>query len=526
MNRDDTRLSNDLSCCGVQLKQSAAYVMLGMMFDEGIFFRDNILANNRNSHIILSCNKGTSDIHISRMLASKGIFLTCDKLWSSPQLLSDLSSQLELDLASFYTRTIVRTKVNKGPVSFYVDDLKKGLSAPPSSNINDGGSDIIWYTDGSATYNRSKAGYAVVNGNNFDLKEYGRIPGVANNYRAELFGFLRALQLSRDDQNVTIMTDCLSGILAVSSFEKLESVEDQLKVCDSQLLSSIVHERKRVASCQLVYVKAHSKIPGNEEADKWAKEALNSSVINDIVPATHLLFDIVCNGDTPHSNIRPYVVSFLSNNKADDSKLKYGTLHNEYHSKASVDLDSLNTTHQRFLLRLCSNELCTLSKMSKWGNKQNTLDTKCPRCLDAHEDQLHVLLDCKSNTTYFRDAMIKIDQVIMANMKPGKRIRGKNQFWGLPYIISNTGVRKATDQECASSEWRHNMYLGLLGYTSVNVMKEFNKNFPVKKPLRTLRSIAHILMETSYSIWTDRCILHAENQEIDLYNTNNISTVG
>ena len=69
------------------------------------------------------------------------------------------------------------------------------------------------------------------------------------------------------------------------------------------------------------------------------------------------------------------------------------------------------------------------------------------------------------------------------------------------------------------------MYLGLLGYTSVNVMKEFNKNFPVKKPLRTLRSIAHILMETSYSIWTDRCILHAENQEIDLYN-NNFSTVG
>ena len=109
---------------------------------------------------------------------------------------------------------------------------------------------------------------AVVNGNNFDLKEYGRIPGVANNYRAELFGFLHALQLSRDDQNVTIMTDCLFGILSVTSFEKLTSVEDQLKVCDSQLISAIVREQKQVASCQLIYVKAHSNILGNEEADK------------------------------------------------------------------------------------------------------------------------------------------------------------------------------------------------------------------------------------------------------------------
>ena len=76
-----------------------------------------------------------------------------------------------------------------------------------------------------------------------------------------------------------------------------------------------------------------------------------------------------------------------------------------------------------------------------------------------------------------------------------------------------------TIEGISSSEWRHNRYLGLLGYTSVAVMKGFMQNFPVKKPLRVLQSIAHILMETSYSIWIARCTQLAAQNAIDSSNT-------
>ena len=167
------------------------------------------------------------------------------------------------------------------------------------------------------------------------------------------------------------------------------------------------------------------------------------------------------------------------------SNHKYEVLNQEYHPKACVDLNSLSSSHQRFLLRLRSNQLCTLSKMSYWSNNP-LLDTKCPQCHDAHEDQLHVLLDCKYNSTYFKDAMIKIEQVIKSNLKTGSYISGKHNFWGLPFRITNSGLEEVQDKREISSVWRYNMYLSLLGYTRVDTMKVFKSIFPVKKPLTVL----------------------------------------
>ena len=95
--------------------------------------------------------------------------------------------------------------------------------------------------------------------------------------------------------------------------------------------------------------------------------------------------------------------------------------------------------------------------------------------------------------------MSEIDNTIRVNLK--RSIKGHNNFWGLPYSISNTGCDKVQDKDI-TSDWRRDMYLGMLGYISVDMMKDFNKKFSVNKPLSVLRKISNILMDLSYSIWT------------------------
>jgi len=143
--------------------------------------------------------------------------------------------------------------------------------------------------------------------------------------------------------------------------------------------------------------------------------------------------------------------------------------------------------------------------MSYWGNNK-FLDTKCPRCHVSHEDQLHVFLDCKFNSTYYDSAMSQIDNLIRENLK--HPIQEAVNFWGLPYRMSNIGCDRVKDNE-VSSEWRRNIYYSSLGYISIDMMKYFTKSFSVHKPLKVLRAISHILMDMSYSIWIARCTQHA-----------------
>ena len=75
--------------------------------------------NYPNSYLLLALNKNTIDIHTTRILALNGIFTTSDYLWSSPSLVQQLSTTLNVDLTSFITCTNKRIWDNptKGLIS-------------------------------------------------------------------------------------------------------------------------------------------------------------------------------------------------------------------------------------------------------------------------------------------------------------------------------------------------------------------------------------------------------------------------
>jgi ribonuclease HI len=147
-------------------------------------------------------------------------------------------------------------KKNKKERRIYYLKPKRLLS---STSIDEKNIPIV-YTDGSAIL-RVNAGAGVFFGNGDNRNGSYRVPGEQTNQRAEAYAVIKALQSCEGP--IRIITDsmyvinCLTGIWSINANKDLFGVLQQ-EVGNRYII--------------LEWVKGHSGIRGNEEADRLANE--------------------------------------------------------------------------------------------------------------------------------------------------------------------------------------------------------------------------------------------------------------
>eukprot|EP00961_Rhodomonas_salina_P077205 1035371-Rhodomonas_salina.1 len=101
----------------------------------------------------------------------------------------------------------------------------------------------------------------------------GRVGGEAVPIRGEYAAIVVALQNANPDQQLAILTDCLSAVMVLQRWRRRDfrpAVEDELHL---DILQDILDEIRRSRSPTLfVWVKGHRGDPGNTAADKAADQ--------------------------------------------------------------------------------------------------------------------------------------------------------------------------------------------------------------------------------------------------------------
>jgi ribonuclease HI len=139
---------------------------------------------------------------------------------------------------------------------------------------------ITIFTDGSCINNGkddARSGCGIWIGDNHPNNMALKIPGESqSNQTAEILAVLAALQKIEPYVPITFMTD--SKYVINSLTKHLPEWEDigWIGVLNStQLKATAYHLRRRSAQTSFVWVKGHSGLNGNEQADKLAKEGAN-----------------------------------------------------------------------------------------------------------------------------------------------------------------------------------------------------------------------------------------------------------
>jgi ribonuclease HI len=155
----------------------------------------------------------------------------------------------------------------------------------------------VAYTDGSASKDKTRAGFSVIFPELPDRKTNrvkSRIPGNQTIARAEAFGVLAAILMAERDKALTIYCDREPLAKCLNLYKSKSPLPHELKkITDRSLTLRILQEiHDRPGKTTITYVKAHGKIqPGsslteqdrnqlrhqvhNQAADKAAKESLS-----------------------------------------------------------------------------------------------------------------------------------------------------------------------------------------------------------------------------------------------------------
>ena len=142
------------------------------------------------------------------------------------------------------------------------------------------------YTDGSKDPVRNRTAYGIHTSSNVTSETTSisvRLPNGQSVYTAELEAIHHALRLAHSlkDKRAVILSDSLSALKSIASkFSK--SRPDILQL----ILEEILKLRRSGKEIQLCWIPSHIDIPGNERADKLARQGLELTEVTDLAYST------------------------------------------------------------------------------------------------------------------------------------------------------------------------------------------------------------------------------------------------
>ncbi len=360
---------------------------------------------------------------------------------------------------------------------------------------------VTIYTDGGYNPTKNVATFGIVvdeSDNGINIKstkrcENSRIPGKQDNYRAELYGILRALMQVHDHQTVIIKTDSQSSIDAVLGFVNTTN-EGRIMYNNKMLLDSIRKEYNRINKVVLKYVEAHCGEPGNERADKLATEAMKHRRINiNVLLNSNDDFVMQYNNESCF-NVRVYLKEHITSNHINDKNYDFDLLKESYHKISSQCFE--NMEFQTYLAKARSNQLATNSKQHKWSN--GIQDKTCPRCNEHNENQLHLLHECKYNQQIYLSTARKVLKYCNEH-KHHKGVTKPLNIYGIPYSIYNQSIAPRTmknNKNFRDYRWK----LGLITREEATITAKAG----YKKPGLLINKIVSEIITMSKDIWNLR----------------------
>lgn len=124
------------------------------------------------------------------------------------------------------------------------------------------------YTDGSK--NQQGIGYAVIT---LRSTTKVKLPEAASIYTAELMAIKHALNIAEEEcyQQTAILADSVSAIISVNNKATTRN-NTILQILETHV--DLTENGKRI---RIIWIPSHTRITGNEKADKSAKEAITDS---------------------------------------------------------------------------------------------------------------------------------------------------------------------------------------------------------------------------------------------------------
>lgn len=151
-----------------------------------------------------------------------------------------------------------------------VDEAPSDASPTPAPDASEG---IVIYTDGASSGNPGPAGLGVLLLWRDRRREIQRFLGTATNNQAELEAVLAALRaVKKPDLPVAVHTDSEYVIGVLTQGHKVKA--------NAALVAEIQSEMARFAALSFVKVPAHAGVPGNERADRLARDAIRSGTLD------------------------------------------------------------------------------------------------------------------------------------------------------------------------------------------------------------------------------------------------------
>ncbi len=138
------------------------------------------------------------------------------------------------------------------------------------------------YTDGSKDPTHGTTGIGVFQ-QHHQLNNKGRLRNHSSVFTAELTAILAALQFK------TTQTPNTNTLICSDSLSSLQAIQNKNTKSNPELIPQILQTAQQLVNMgnniTLLWIPAHVGIPGNEKADKLAKNALSHPTIT--IPNTH-----------------------------------------------------------------------------------------------------------------------------------------------------------------------------------------------------------------------------------------------